>query len=116
MYEDDTNDRMNMFLANLNYHFPAKMIRLVDHQLAKSYKAKYNVLPSFTAINGFDTTFDLLVRAANADNLFEGLQKIGRTQQSSKVYLYRHSPDTGFHNQGTVILRINPDLELDKVE
>jgi len=116
LYEDDTNDRMNMFLANLNYHFPAKMIRLVDNQLAKSYKAKFNVMPSFTAISGFDTAFDLLVRAANADNLFEGLQKIGRTQQSSKVYLYRHSPDTGFHNQGTVILRINPELELDKVE
>jgi len=116
LYEDDTNDRMNMFLANLNYHFPAKMLRLVNRQLAKSYKAKYHILPSFTAINGFDTTFDLLVRAANADNLFEGLQKIGRTQQSSKVYLYSHTPNTGFHNQGTVILRINPTLELDKVE
>jgi len=116
LYEDDTNDRMNVFLANLNYHFPAKMTRLVDKQLAKSYKDKYNALPSFTAINGFDTTFDLLVRAANADNLFEGLQKIGRTYQTSKVYLYKHQPATGFHNQGSVILRINPELNLDKVE
>ncbi len=116
LYEDDTNDRMNVFLANLNYHFPAKMTRLVNKQLAKAYKEKYKSLPSFTAINGFDTTFDLLVRAANADNLFEGLQKIGRTYQTSKVYLYKHQPTTGFHNQGSVILRINPDLALDKVE
>ena len=116
LYEDDSNDRMNMFLANLNYHFPAKMIRLVNKQLAKNYKNRYNVLPSFTAINGFDTTFDLLVRAANADNLFEGLQKIGRTYRSSKVYLYKHSPKGGFHNEGTVILHINPSLELNKVE
>jgi LysM repeat protein len=116
LYEDDTNDRMNVFLANLNYHFPAKMTRLIDKKLAKIFKEKYNTIPSFTAINGFDTTFDLLVRAANADNLFEGLQKIGRTHQTSKVYLYKHSPETGFHNQGSVILRVNRLLELERVE
>ena len=116
LYEDDTSDRMNGFLANLNYHFPAKMTRLVDKKLAKIFKQKYNTMPSFTAINGFDTTFDLLVRAANADNLFEGLQKIGRTHQTSKVYLYRHSPETGFRNQGSVILKVNRLLELERVE
>ena len=116
LYEDDTNDRMNVFLANLNYHFPAKMTRLINPQLAQKYKQQYHTLPSFTAINGFDTTFDLLVRAANADNLFEGLQKIGRTAQTSKVYLYRHQPETGFKNIGSIILRINEQLQLDKVE
>ncbi len=116
LYEDDTNDRMNVFLANLNYHFPAKMTRLIDKKLAKIFKEKYNTIPSFTAINGFDTTFDLLIRAANADNLFEGLQKIGRTHQTSKVYLYKHGPETGFHNQGSVILRVNRLLELERVE
>ncbi len=116
LYEDDTNDRMNIFLSHLNYHFPAKMQRLVDKSLAKKFKETYHTLPDFTAINGFDTTFDLLVRAANADNLFEGLQKIGRTTQTSKVYLYRHNPDTGFQNQGSVILRIGEDLDLHKVE
>jgi len=116
LYEDDTNDRMNVFLANLNYHFPAKMTRLLNDKLAKKYKSEFKTLPSFTAVNGFDTTFDLLVRAANADNLFEGLQKIGRTSQTSKVYLYKYEPSNGFHNLGSVILRINPDLELDKVE
>ena len=116
LYEDASNDRMNVFLANLNYHFPAKMLRLINHDFAKAYKKQYKTLPDFTAVNGFDTTFDLLVRAANADNLFEGLQKIGRTEQTSKVYLYRHSPDSGFHNQASIILKINPDLDLQKVE
>ena len=116
LYEDATNDRMNVFLANLNYHFPSKMLRLINPDLAKAYKARYNSLPDFTAVNGFDTTFDLLVRAANADNLFEGLQKIGRTEQTSKIYLYNHTPDTGFNNQASVILKISPALDLQKVE
>jgi len=116
LYENDTNDRMNMFLSNLNYHFPAKMIRYIKPGFAKVYKAKYNTLPDFTAINGFDTTFDLLLRTANADNLFEGLQKIGRTVQTSKVYLYRHTPDTGFNNQASLILQVGEDLGLYKVE
>ena len=116
LYEDATNDRMNVFLANLNYHFPSKMLRLINPNLAKAYKEHYKTLPDFTAVNGFDTTFDLLVRAANADNLFEGLQKIGRTEQTSKIYLYNHTPDTGFNNQASVILKISPTLDLQKVE
>lgn len=115
-YEDDANDRMNQYLSNLDYHFPAKMLRMIDKKFGKTYQSRYNVLPSFTAINGFDTAFDLLVRAGNADNLFEGLQKIGRTHQTSKVYLYSHTPDAGFHNQASVVLRINPVLELEMVE
>ncbi len=116
LYENAGNDRMNIFLSNLNYHFPSKMQRIIDYGFAGSYKARYKTLPDFVTVNGFDTTFDLLVRAANADNLFEGLQKIGRTEQTSKVYLYRHSPDSGFENQGSIILKINPNLELQKVE
>ena len=116
LYEDATNDRMNVFLANLNYHFPSKMLRLINPNLAKAYKEHYKTLPDFTAVNGFDTTFDLLVRAANADNLFEGLQKIGRTEQTSKLYLYNHTPDAGFGNQASVILKISPTLDLQKVE
>ena len=116
LYEDAANDRMNIFLSNLNYHFPAKMQRLINPDLARAYKERYNTLPDFVAVNGFDTTFDLLVRAANADNLFEGLQKIGRTEQTSKVYLYRHAPDSGFENQGSIILKISPDLQLQIVE
>ncbi len=116
LYEDAANDRMNVFLANLNYHFASKMLRLINPELAKAYKEHYKTLPDFTAVNGFDTTFDLLVRAANADNLFEGLQKIGRTEQTSKIYLYRHTPDTGFNNQASVILKISPTLDLQKVE
>jgi len=116
LYEDNTSDRMNGFLANLNYHFPSKMLRLVNPDLAKRYREKYHTLPDFTAINGFDTTFDLLVRAANADNLFEGLQKIGKTSQTSKIYLYEHKSNSGFKNKGNVILKIGKDLGLHKVE
>ena len=116
LYEDDANDRMNGFLSNLNYHFPSKMIRLLNTDLTKKYKSIYHTLPDFTTINGFDTTFDLLVRAANADNLFEVLQKIGRTAQTSKIYLYEHTPDKGFKNQGSIILKIGADLGLHKVE
>jgi len=61
LYEDDTNDRMNGFLANLNYHFPSKMIRLLNTDLTKKYKAIYHTLPDFVTINGFDTTFDLII-------------------------------------------------------
>ncbi len=116
LYEDNSNDRMNAFLSNLNYHFPARVKRTIDVKIAKRLKQTYNLPPSFIALNGFDTTFDLFVRAANADNLFEGMQRIGKTEQSSKVFLYKHTPQSGFVNQGSVILRINKNLDLVKVE
>jgi len=116
LYEDNSNDRMNAFLSNLNYHFPARMKRSIDARIAKRFKETYNLPPSFVALNGFDTTFDLFVRIANTDNLFEGMQKIGKTAQSSKVYLYKHTPQSGFINQGSVILKINRNLDLVKVE
>ncbi len=116
LYEDDTNDRTNTFLANLNYHFPSRMIRLIDAGLKKSFENRYHFLPDFVAVNGFDSTFDLLLRAGNADNLFEGLQKIGMTKQTSKVFLYQHQPEKGFKNQASVILKMNKDLKLEVVE
>ncbi len=116
LYEDDTNDRTNTFLSNLNYHFPSKMIRLIDPKLKKSFYDEYHSAPGFAAVNGFDSTFDVLLRAGNADNLFEGLQKIGKTKQTSKVFLYRHKPEEGFKNTGSVILKLNKDLELEIVE
>ncbi len=116
LYEDDTNDRTNTFLSNLNYHFPSKMIRLIDPTLKKSFYKEYHSVPGFAAVNGFDSTFDVLLRAGNAENLFEGLQKIGKTKQTSKVFLYRHKPEEGFKNTGSVILKLNKDLELEVVE
>ncbi len=116
LYENDTNDRMNMYLSNLRYHFPTKMKRMIDVSFQKKYEQKYNIIPNFTVINGFDTGFDLLLRVGNADNLLEGLQKIGKTAQSSKVYLYRHSHEGGFKNQASVILMIDKDLSLKMVE
>jgi len=116
LYEDETNDRVNTFLSNLNYHFPSKMLRLLDDQFKKSFVSHYHTMPGFVAVNGFDTTFDLILRAANADNLFEGLQKIGQTRQTSKVFLYKHQPDKGFKNEASVILRLNKDLKLEIVD
>jgi len=92
------------------------MIRLIDPQLKKSFIDKYHSVPGFAAVNGFDSTFDILLRAGNADNLFEGLQKIGKTKQTSKVFLYQHKPEEGFKNQGSVILKLNKDLQLEVVE
>ncbi len=116
LYEDQTNDRTNTFLSNLNYHFPSKMLRLMDADLKKSFLHHYHIMPGFAAVNGFDTLFDLLIRAGNADNLFEGLQKIGQTQQTSKVFLYEHQPEKGFKNEASVILRLNKELKLEVVD
>ncbi len=103
-------------MASVNFHFPSPDLKTPDARLSRYIKNKYGLLPTGTFINGYDTMFDLLVRLANAENLFEGLKQFGKTQETSRIYMYGFNPATGFKNQASFILRISPELKIEKVD
>ena len=103
-------------MASVNFHFPSPDLKTPDARLSRYVKNKYALLPTGTFINGYDTMFDLLVRLANAENLFEGLKQFGKTQETSRIYMYGFNPSTGFKNRASFILRISPDLKIEKVD
>ncbi len=103
-------------MSAIRFHFPSPDLKIPDARLSKYVKNKYGLLPTGTFINGFDTTFDLLIRLANAENLYEGLKKFGKTQESSRIYMYGFDPTTGFTNRASFILQITPEMEIEKVD
>ncbi len=103
-------------MAAVNYHFPSRSHLIPDARLAKYTKEKYGLFPSQAYINGFDTVFDLMLRSGNAENLFDGLKKYGKTEESSYVFLYGFKPESGFKNIASYIFRINEHLEPEAVD
>ena len=98
-------------MAAVDFHFPSKSKLIPDARLIKYTKDKYGLFASRAYINGFDTVFDLILRRGNADNLFDGLKKFGKTEESSYIFLYGFSPESGFKNIASYIFRINEHLE-----
>jgi LysM repeat protein len=98
-------------MAAVDFHFPSKSKLIPDARLIKFTKEKYELYVSQAYINGFDTVFDLILRLGNADNLFDGLKKYGKTEESSYIFLYGFTPESGFKNIASYIFRINTNLE-----
>ncbi len=103
-------------MAAVHFTFPSRDLKIPDPRLTKAVTDKYGFYPDNTFINGYDTTFDLFLRLANADNLFDGLKKFGKTKETSRIYLYGFTPGKGFGNIASYILRVNDQLDLDIID
>jgi len=103
-------------MAATSFHFPSRSLLIPDARIRRYAKERYGLIPTKAFLNGFDTTFDLLLRLGNADNLFDGLKKFGKTKESAYIYLYGFNPTSGFHNIASYILRINEHLEPEAVD
>ncbi len=103
-------------MAAVHLTFPSRSLKIIDPRLRKSVKENLGFYPNSTFINGYDTTFDLMLRLANADNLFDGLKKYGKTQETSRIYLYGFHAGQGFENVASYILRVNENLDLEVLD
>jgi len=103
-------------MAATRFHFPSRRLLIPDARLRKYTKEKYGLIATPVYVNGFDTVFDLILRLGNADNLFDGLKKFGKTKESAYIYLYGFRPQSGFKNIASYIIRINDQLEPEPVD
>jgi len=103
-------------MAATGFHFPSRSLLIPDPRVRKYTQEKYGLVPTQPYINGFDTVFDLVLRLGNAENLFEGLKKFGKTKESAYIYLYGFRPQSGFKNIASYIIRINEHLEPEAVD
>jgi LysM repeat protein len=115
----DYDDVSNMHLANLNFTFPSAN-KHYDYEMMVpflvSYKFKYGVMPNKYAIRGFDVTYDVLLRLANAETLEEASVSEIKTEYVENKFQYYFSPNTGYKNQAFYIMKYNNELKLEVVE
>ena len=95
----------NNFLARVNFHYPTTTFidehsELV-HQFDHKFKEKYYTYPSKYAIEGFDTTYDILMRLATDNNLVEQ----GVSKRLATKFSYIHNTSGSILNHGIFIVK-----------
>lgn len=104
----------NNFLARVNFHFPSTTYyddKSIDFQnFTQRYEKVYATYPSEFAMNGFDVTYDILMRLATGTNLIGQ----GVSQRLSSKYSYIENTSKGILNKGIFIVKYE-GLTLKKV-
>lgn len=113
------DDVSNIHLSNLQFTFPSVSksydINEKDAFLV-SYKNKYGVFPNRFAVRGFDLTYDILLRLASADSIYESVEKDLETEYVENKFRYSKKMLSGYTNQSFYILKYNQELQLEIVK
>ena len=105
-FEKDRNyDRIdNNFLARVNFHYPSNSF--IDQEAVSyrnfenAYRRKYYDIPSEYAVEGFDLTYDLLMRLAAGNDIIEQ----GVSERISTKYEFIENTSGSIVNKGVFII------------
>ena len=112
-------DVSNMHLAKLNFTFPSvnKSYNFKDkNAFLVSYKNKHDVLPNRFAVRGFDVTYDVLLRLAIADDVYDANDSNVETEYIENKFRYTKKMFSGYQNNALYIIKYNNDLQFEVVE
>ncbi|ALM06664.1 peptidoglycan-binding protein LysM [Sediminicola sp. YIK13] len=97
----------NSHLSNLGFTFPSIEKEIGANSFVKMYRRKYGIEPDRYATRGFDITFDILLKLAYKNDLFEAGKKIGETSYSANKFNYLKDASSGYYNQSAYIMSYN---------
>jgi len=101
----------NNYLSRVNFHYPSNSFidrKSVDYKrFKKKYLKKYYAAPSKNAIEGFDITYDILMRLATSPDLIDQ----GKTERIISRFNFIENTSGNIINQGIYIIKYE-DLEL----
>lgn len=106
-------------LANLNFTFPSVTRSSGEEKnepFTISYKNKYGVLPNRFAMRGFDVTYDVLLRLASENDIYDAILPTNVTNYVDNKFRYEETDRGGYHNLAGYILKYNKDLKFEIVE
>lgn len=94
----------NSHLSNLGFTFPSIEKEVGSNSFVKMYRRKYGIEPDRYAVRGFDITFDILLKLAYKNNLFEAGKSIGETSYNANKFNYMKQATSGYYNQSAYIV------------
>ncbi|MBZ0326030.1 MAG: LysM peptidoglycan-binding domain-containing protein [Altibacter sp.] len=115
----DYNDVSNVHLAKLGFTFPSvnKSYNYKDKTpFLTSYKNKYGVLPNRYAVRGFDVTYDVLLRLASADDVYDATKNDVVTEYIENKFHYTKKLFSGYQNNAVYIVKYNEELQFEEVK
>lgn len=106
-------------LSKLNFTFPSVNKNICEDDrdpFLISYKNKYGVVPNRYAIRGFDITYDVLLRLASENNIYDAVMPENETVYIENKFRYEKSDSEGYCNESAYILKYNDELKFEVVE
>ncbi|AWX45605.1 hypothetical protein HME9304_02632 [Flagellimonas maritima] len=92
-------------LSNLKFTYPSFYREVANDAFTKAYQKKYNgVKPDRYAVRGFDVTFDILLKLAHKNNLFETSKIIGLTEYAGNSFNYYNDLSSGYYNKASYLM------------
>ncbi|MEW2921189.1 LysM peptidoglycan-binding domain-containing protein [Muricauda sp. ANG21] len=113
-FEDDAVS--NTHLSNLRFTYPSLYREAGNDSFVQAYQKRFNGLrPDRYAVRGFDVTFDVLLKLAHKNNLFETSKIIGLTEYTGNSFDYINNWTSGYFNRACYIMEYN-NLEIKEVK
>jgi hypothetical protein len=106
-FEDEANVS-NIHLSNLKFHYPSPN-KAFDaskpNSFVDKYESIYGVKPSKYATRGFDLTFDILLRLASEDNLYNASKEDVETEYVENKFRYSKKLFGGYYNEAVYVVK-----------
>ena len=113
-FEDDAVSSTH--LSNLRFTYPSLNREAGNDSFVRAYQKKFNGLkPDRYAVRGFDVTFDVLLKLAHKNNLFETSKIIGLTEYTGNSFDYFNNWTSGYFNRACYIMEYD-NLEIKEVK
>lgn len=105
----------NVHLSNLNFTFPSNQKSIGYNKFVQLYRQKFKGEPDKYAVIGFDLMYDLLLKLAYKNNLFEVSKLVGSTEYTANKFDYSKDTVSGYFNNAFFIMEYK-DMQLKEVD
>ncbi|MCL6275308.1 LysM peptidoglycan-binding domain-containing protein [Muricauda sp. 2012CJ35-5] len=103
-------------LSNLRFAYPSFYREVGSDAFTRAYRAKYRGLaPDRYAVRGFDVTFDVLLKLAHKNNLFETSKIVGLTEYTGNSFNYYNEYASGFYNRAAYLMEYD-SLQIKEIQ
>ena len=94
----------NSHLSNLNFRYPSAYREVANSPFTERYKKRFAMAPDKYAVIGFDVTYDLLLKLAYKNNLFDVSNIVGEVEYTGHKFNYSKHFSSGYHNIASYIM------------
>jgi len=112
-FEDDALSLTHF--SNLRFTFPSFYREVGNDSFSRAYEKRYGLKPDRYAIRGFDVTFDILLKLAHKNNLFETSRLVGLTEYTGNSFDYVNNWTLGYFNRACYIMQYD-NLQLNELK
>nr|WP_299383650.1 LysM peptidoglycan-binding domain-containing protein [Allomuricauda sp.] len=92
-------------LSNLRFAYPSFYREAGNDAFTKAYRKKFRgINPDRYAVRGFDMTYDILLKLAHKNNLFETSKMVGLTEYTGNSFNYFNEFMSGYYNRAAYLM------------